>query len=155
MVEAIIILTPAGAARVVGRTPRRVRQWGEPKIGDPARDRHISFADALALDVACIAAAGQAPFTARWIARIAAAGTRDAGGDPLVRLTAVTAEVGDIARALGDARAPDGPGGRATLPAEAAELFKHATELRLELDRLVAAVGADVLGGERKDGDEA
>lgn len=55
-----------GAARVTGRSERRVQKWSEPDAGVA-----ISFEHALQLDLACIAAGGiVAPFEAMYRAHL-------------------------------------------------------------------------------------
>lgn len=141
VMQAIGLLGIADAALAIGVYERELRFWSDP---DSDR-RPIPLPWAAKLDLACMAA-GEAPPLFRAYRALLAAGSRRQGGDPAVALGLVMMEVGDVARALATAAAPEGAAGTVWTAAEAAAVLREVDESRQALDKIEAAVHARVPG---------
>lgn len=137
--QAIGILGDDGVEAATGKSSRLVRYWGEPDDDT----HHIPLHQAFRLDAACLLADGFAPIAAWYRASLLGA-SRMQTGEPLLRLAAVAAEMGDVARAVHEARSTGSLGGAAITRVEAAGILRQSAELRDALDRLDADVSAAV-----------
>jgi hypothetical protein len=137
VMQAIGLLGISDAALAIGCNDREVWFWADP---DSDR-RPIPLPWAAKLDLACMAA-GEAPPLWRAYRALLAAGARRQGCDPAAALGLVMMEVGDVARALAAAAAPEGAAGTAWTAAEAAAVLREVDEARQALDKIEAAVHA-------------
>jgi hypothetical protein len=104
-------ITPAGAASAVGKSVGHVYRWG-----DPDDDQEPKLSQAIVLDAAYLDWAAQhpdlpealshPPILAAYTAILERLGAQPRpAADPRDRLTAIMAEVGDVAQAVRDALA--------------------------------------------------
>lgn len=149
VLAAIHTLGRERAAAIVGRAVHQVYQWGapEPDAGRP----NVELA--LRLDVAMVRAGHAPPFLAAWQAQLARVDAPpQAPRDPRDRLTAIMAEVGDvaaeIAKSVGDGRLSAG---------EIAAITKQGAQARAAIDALLRdlAAGPRLVGGVAKGGEGA
>lgn len=129
--QVLAIVGDDGAAQVTGKSARLVRYWG-----DPDDDREIPLRQALALDMACLAAGHAAPIAAWYRAQVLAA---DPGtcAHPMTLLADLVTELGEVSEGLARSLGPDSPGGAAVTAGELADLMARLADLDAAKNRLL------------------
>lgn len=134
VLRAVGILGLDNAAAITGKQPSTVYAYG-----DPDKEKHISVEDALALDLACLAEAGEVPFTAMMRATIEAVDFRGRMDITEALLGAVSG-VGKLAEAVKTAKSPSGPGGHTLTAKERRQIETLGASLLSQIHEIIAAV---------------
>lgn len=125
--RALGLLGDQGVADATGKSAALVRKWADPD----ADGHNIPAFQCVALDVACMAAAGEAPLTDALRALVLRHAEPSLPLPPALRLLSISAEVGDVARTLRGALAD-----HHLNAAERAAVLKEAGEAIAELQGL-------------------
>lgn len=129
------------AGEVIGKSASLIR-----KMADPDVSFCPSLEQAMMLDAACHAGGGGMPLFAlykRAMQHAAAGGEAPTSAERLDRaMLSLTASVGEVAGALRAATAEDSDAGAALSVNERADIAAQTRQLRGELDKMEAALGA-------------
>lgn len=134
VLRAVGILGLEEAAAITDKQPSTVYAYG-----DPDKEKHISVADALALDLACLKEAGETPFTSMMRANVEAVDFRGRVGLTDALLGAMSG-VGRLAEAVRAAQCPTGPGGITLTMKERCQIETLGASLLNQIHEMIAAV---------------